>query len=250
TDADCDTAAGEVCANIDEATSEGTCEAPADGSGSGSGSGADTCATDEDCADGEQCDNSACGAIVYQHVAIVSLASADLGTPNGTPGPDLDAVAVVSGGVPSFATSAPVLILGGFSVGKPNENATKADILGPNDVLTDTSGLDCIDPDGHSEFLSLGYKADPQGLVVLAMPSPISATDTISVYEVGNDYCRDITTTRDDAYDVYVGPRDIDAAAINDLNSLSAQGFIKLGGNSGQIGKIFNISAENIAPAQ
>ena len=249
TDADCDTAAGEVCANIDETTSEGTCEAPADGSGSGSGSGSgDTCATDEDCAAGEQCDDSACGAIVYQHVAIVSRAVEDLTKINKTPGPDLDAVAIESGGVSSFAASAPVLIFGRASDGNANENARKNDILGPNDVLTDTSGAICLDADGQSEFMSLGFGDAPQGIVVLAMPNPIAPTDSVAVYEVGNVYCNDVTAVRDDSFDVYVGPVDANPDAITDLDTLLGQGFIKIGSQTAQTGGIFKFSASPIAP--
>jgi hypothetical protein len=242
TDADCDTAAGEVCANIDEATSEGTCEAPADGSGSGSGSGAD-CSTDSSiCTAGQQCDNGACVTIVYQHVAIVSRAVENASNHGNTPGPDIDAVAIKSGGVASFAASVAKVISGRASDPEGNVNAASSAITGTNDAMTDTTGGTCDLAEGQG-FFSLGYGDAPQGIIILAMPNAIAATDSVAVYELGNGFCSNVSVVREDSFEVYVGPLNADVAAITDLTTLIGQGFKLAGSQTAQNGGIFEFAA-------
>jgi hypothetical protein len=242
TNADCDTAAGEVCANIDEATSEGTCEAPADGSGSGSGSGA-TCTTDPTiCSAEQQCDDGACVAIVYQHVAIVSRAVENVNNAGNTPGPDLDAVAIKSGGVSSFAASVAKVIAGRASDPEGNVNAVASAITGPNDAMTDATGGTCDLAEGAG-FLSLGYGDGPQGIVILAMPNAIASTDSVAVYEVGSGFCANVSVAREDSFDVYVGPLVVDLNAITDLTTLVGQGFKLAGSQTAQTGGIFEFAA-------
>jgi hypothetical protein len=223
TDADCDTAAGEICANIDEATSEGTCEAPADGSGSGSGSGEETCTTDPTiCTAEQQCDDGACVAIVYQHVAIVSRAVENVNNAGNTPGPDLDAVAIKSGGVSSFAASVAKVIAGRASDPEGNVNAVASAITGPNDAMTDTTGGTCNLAEGAG-FLSLGYGDGPQG--------------------IGSGFCSNVSVVREDSFDVYVGPLVVDLNAITDLTTLVGQGFKLAGSQTAQTGGIFEFAA-------
>jgi hypothetical protein len=243
TNADCDTAAGEICANIDEATSEGTCEAPADGSGSGSGSGEETCTTDPTiCTAEQQCDDGACVAIVYQHVAIVSRAVENVNNAGNTPGPDLDAVAIKSGGVSSFAASVAKVIAGRASDPEGNVNAVASAITGPNDAMTDTTGGTCNLAEGAG-FLSLGYGDGPQGIVILAMPNAIGAGDSVAVYEVGSGFCSNVSVVREDSFDVYVGPLVVDLNAITDLTTLVGQGFKLAGSQTAQTGGIFEFAA-------
>jgi hypothetical protein len=243
TDADC--AEGETCQIAEGSADENICVA-GEGSGSGSGSGA-TCTTDPTiCSAEQQCDDGACVAIVYQHVAIVSRAVENANNHGNTPGPDLDAVAIKSGGVASFAAAednSPMkLILGRASDPEGNVNANRAAITGPNDAMTDTSGGTCDLAEGQG-FFSLGYGDGPQGIVVLAMPNPIVAGDSIVVYEVGNGFCANVSVVREDSFDVYVGPLNADLAAITDLTSLVGQGFKLAGSQTAQTGGIFEFAA-------
>jgi hypothetical protein len=243
TNADC--AEGETCQIAEGSADENICVA-GEGSGSGSGSGA-TCTTDPTiCSAEQQCDDGACVTIVYQHVAIVSRAVENVNNAGNTPGPDIDAVAIKSGGVASFAAAednSPMkLILGRASDPEGNVNANRAAITGPNDAMTDTSGGTCDLAEGQG-FFSLGYGDGPQGIVVLAMPNPIVAGDSIVVYEVGNGFCANVSVVREDSFDVYVGPLNADLAAITDLTSLVGQGFKLAGSQTAQNGGIFEFAA-------
>jgi len=239
TDADC--ATGETC-QIAEASGDSNVCVAAEGSGSGSGSGAD-CSTDSSiCTAGQQCDNGACVTIVYQHVAIVSRAVEDAGNHGNTPGPDLDAVAIKSGGVASFAASVVKVIDGRASVPEGNVNAASAAITGANNAMTDTTGGTCDLAEGQG-FFSLGYGDAPQGIIILAMPNAIADSDSVVVYEVGSTYCSNVTRAREDSFDVYVGPLVVDVAAITDLTTLIGQGFKLAGSQTAQTGGIFEFAA-------
>lgn len=239
TDADC--AEGETC-QIAEASGDSNICVAAEGSGSGSGSGA-TCTTDPTiCTAEQQCDNGACVAIVYQHVAIVSRAVENVNNAGNTPGPDLDAVAIKSGGVASFAASVAKVIAGRASDPEGNVNAVASAITGPNDAMTDTTGGTCNLAEGAG-FLSLGYGDAPQGIVIVAMPNAIGAGDSVAVYEVGSGFCSNVSVVREDSFDVYVGPLVVDLASITDLTTLVGQGFKLAGSQSAQTGGIFEFAA-------
>jgi hypothetical protein len=245
TNADCDTAAGEICANIDATTLEGTCEAPADGSGSGSGSGAD-CSTDASiCTDGQQCDGTQCVTITYNLIAIVSTATDSVGTPNNTPGPDIDAIAIEKGGVPTFADSVKKVINGGFTSSQPNANLDSSKVLGNTDVLFDTSGIVC-DVSDTAGYFSLGYGSQPQGIIVVGFPTNFGSGDVAKIYEVGATWCvrdnGDSLPLRDDSFEVYYGPSNADTGAITDRASLLGQGFKLAGGSESQEGGIFPVT--------
>lgn len=240
TDADC--AEGETC-QIAEASGDSNICVAAEGSGNGSGSGAETCTTNPAlCGADEQCDNGACVAIVYQHVAIVSRAVENVDNHGNTPGPDIDAVAVKSGGVSSFAASVAKVIQGRASDPEGNVNAVSSAITGANDAMTDTSGATCDLAEGQG-FFSLGYGDGPQGIVVLAMPNAIVDGDSIAVYEVGNGFCSNVSVVREDSFDVYVGPLNADLSAITDLTTLVGQGFKLAGSQTAQNGGIFEFAA-------
>ena len=239
TDADC--AEGETCQIAEGSADANVCVA-AEGSGSGSGSGA-TCTTDASlCSATQQCDNGACVTIVYQHVAIVSRAVENTSNHGNTPGPDIDAVAIKSGGVASFAASVAKVISGRASDPEGNVNAASSAITGPNDAMTDTTGGTCNLAEGAG-FLSLGYGDAPQGIVVLAMPNAIKAGDSVAVYEVGSGFCSNVSVVREDSFDVYVGPLNANVAAITDLTTLIGQGFKLAGSQTAQTGGIFEFSA-------
>jgi hypothetical protein len=239
TDADC--AEGETC-QIAEGSADANICVAAEGSGSGSGSGA-TCTTDPTiCTADQQCDDGACVAIVYQHVAIVSRAVENANNHGNTPGPDLDAVAVKSGGVSSFAASVAKVIQGRASDPEGNVNAASSAITGPNDAMTDTTGGTCDLAEGQG-FFSLGYGDAPQGIIILAMPNAIVDGDSVAVYELGNGFCSNVSVVREDSFEVYVGPLVVDLAAITDLTSLIGQGFKLAGSQTAQNGGIFEFSA-------
>jgi hypothetical protein len=239
TDADC--AEGETCQIAEGSADENICVA-GEGSGSGSGSGA-TCTTDPTiCSAEQQCDDGACVAIVYQHVAIVSRAVENVNNAGNTPGPDLDAVAIKSGGVSSFAASVAKVIAGRASDPEGNVNAVASAITGPNDAMTDTTGGTCNLAEGAG-FLSLGYGDGPQGIVILAMPNAIGAGDSVAVYEVGSGFCSNVSVVREDSFDVYVGPLVVDLNAITDLTTLVGQGFKLAGSQTAQTGGIFEFAA-------
>ncbi len=244
TDADCDTAAGEVCADIDATTLEGTCEAPADGSGSGSGEGsaAVTCDTDPTiCPADQQCDDGVCASFVY-----VALGSRGAETPNepNTPGPDIDAIAVSKGGVQTFASEV-IQFVEGPELAAGNDNNDSSKLIGPNDAMSDSNSpkVDCdldglenasddVEPDGTNDtsatFTSLGFQG---GYVIVKLPVSIVDGDEIVVYELGNLWCENIGRDRADAYDVYVGLSNADVDAITSPAGFSnpAFGFTGIG---------------------
>lgn len=237
TDADC--AAGETC-QIAEGSADANICVAAEGSGSGSGA---TCTTDPTiCIVEQQCDDGACVAIVYQHVAIVSRAVENVNNAGNTPGPDIDAVAIKSGGLASFAASVAKVIAGRASDPEGNVNAVASAITGPNDAMTDTTGGTCNLAEGAG-FLSLGYGDAPQGIVILAMPNAIGAGDSVAVYEVGSGFCSNVSVVREDSFDVYVGPLVVDLNAITDSTTLIGQGFKLAGSQSAQTGGIFEFAA-------
>ena len=175
-------------------------------------------------------------------VAIVSRAVENPANHGNTPGPDLDAVAIKSGGVSSFAASVAKVISGRTSDSEGNVNSASSAITGPNDAMTDTPGGQCNLFEGQG-FFSLGYGDGPQGIVVLAMPNAIQPGDSVAVYEVGNGFCSNVSTVRDDSFEVYVGPLNANLAAITDLSSLIGQGFLLAGTQSAQTGGIFEFAA-------
>ena len=108
--------------------------------------------------------------------------------------------------------------------------------------MTDTTGGTCDLAEGAG-FFSLGYGDAPQGIIILAMPNAIAATDSVAVYEVGNGFCSNVSVVREDSFEVYVGPLVVDLAAITDLTSLIGQGFKLAGSQTAQNGGIFEFAA-------
>jgi hypothetical protein len=182
--------------------------------------------------------NFVCQSNVNQFVAIVSSAAENLTNHGFNPGPDIDAVAVKSGVVSSFAASVAKVIQGRASIPEGNLNADPAAAIGPNDAMTDITGGACDLAEGQGYF-SLGYGDAPQGIIILAMPNPITDGDSILVYELGNDFCSNISVVREDTFEVYVGPNDANLAAVTDLFTLLNEGFNPVGAQSLRVGGIF-----------
>jgi hypothetical protein len=176
------------------------------------------------------------------YVAIVSRAVENPSNHGNTPGPDLDAVAVMSGGVSSFAASVAKVIQGRSSDPEGNVNDVSSAITGPNDAMTDNTGGTCDLAEGQG-FFALGYGDSPQGIIVLAMPNAIQTGDSVVVYEIGPGFCSNVNVVREDSFDVYVGPSNVNVAAITDLSSLVGQGFLLAGTQSAQNGGIFEFAA-------
>jgi hypothetical protein len=104
--------------------------------------------------------------------------------------------------------------------------------------MTDITGGACDLAEGQGYF-SLGYGDAPQGIIILAMPNPITDGDSILVYELGNDFCSNISVVREDTFEVYVGPNDANLAAVTDLFTLLNEGFNPVGAQSLRVGGIF-----------
>ncbi len=248
TNADC--AEGETCQIAEGSADANICVAgEGSGSGSGEGSAAVTCATDPTiCTADQQCDDGVCASFVY-----IALVSRGEETPNetNTPGPDIDAIAVLKGNVPSFATEV-VKFVPGPELSAGNDNSDQSKLLGPNDAMSDTSGDKCDldglanaddsgEPNGRADdsvatFTSLGFQG---GFVIVRMPVSIADGDVISVYELGNLWCDNISRDRADSFDIYVGLSSVDVDTITsaaDFNVTS--GFQTVGGQSAANGGI------------
>ena len=240
TDADC--AEGETC-QIAEGSADANICVAAEGSGSGSGSGSGaTCTTDPTiCTADQQCDDGAC--IDFQYVTLVSRGTLTDGELN-TPGPDIDAIAVVRGGVSEFASEFKQFVKGGETAdGNVNSDASK--LLGPNDAMTDSNSpkVDC-DLDGTNSpsdsepptrandavptFCSLGFT---DGFVVVKMPTKLRDGDEIKVYELGSTWCENVGRTRADEYEIYVGGADLVIDASTTVADVKAK-FTLLGGQT------------------
>ena len=217
----------------------GACRGVGDSGTTDTGAG-DTGAADTNNTDTAPIDTGTTSAGSF--VAIVSRAVENPSNHGNTPGPDLDAVAVKSGGVSSFAASVAKVIAGRTSDPEGNVNSASSAITGPNDAMTDTTGGACDLTEGQG-FFSLGYGDAPQGIVILAMPNAIRPGDSIAVYEIGNGFCANISVVREDSFDVYVGPLNADLNVITNLTTLLGEGFRLAGSQTAQNGGIFEFAA-------
>lgn len=257
TDAECDVEANEICKDIQE-DGKGVCGAAEAAGTCGDGAACSdnfacntetsachtTCTTEAECVSGFICnDANACVAdatatVTYPYVAVVSETSNDDDL-NGTntPGPDIDAIEIISGGTSSFATlvSKSNQGAGGDDDNDGNVNEDVNVITGANDAIPDTAG-DCNlseDTEG-GEFWSMG---DETGFAVVTFAQPIVDGDTIRVWELDDTLCDNVGTTRADRYGISVGNSNVDLALITASTNISGDNWLSQGSSSANGGK-------------
>ena len=204
------------------------------------------CTTGDDCASGI-CEGGVCvpepAMAPYLFVAVVSTATGDEALENNTPGPDIDAVQLIKGGVDTFATAVESFAAGevGFD---GNVNDDVALVVGPNDAIPAVDGSeDCnfAEVGDGAEFHSMGGAG---GYFVVSFGGGLEVTngDTINVWEIASTSCANVGTIRPDSYDVFIGT----AAALQATTSaadISAENGWSLVGASSPTGGIFSMAA-------
>ncbi len=176
------------------------------------------------CLDFEQCrGGSACeipdGEVVgscapvapFTWVAVVSAAAGDESLAADSPGPEIDAVALVDDSTVVWATSVLSAAVGTLTGGNA-VNGVPENVLGAPDDFT-TPGGDCaLDPEATT--FAIGGAA---GFVAVSFDGSAAIEDgaTIRVIELaaGPSGCGNITTERPDTFDVYLGRGDGPATA-------------------------------------
>lgn len=246
-DADC-TVDGETCQNISTETNEGTCQpvtAPTCGGDvqcSGgfacdatAGTCAATCDATAGCVEGFTCDTttSTCAAdvVTYPYIALISSTTDgdDLNDTNN-PGPDIDAIQITHGGANIFATGieASNQGAGGNSAGE-NSNRSVNAVLNANDQMPNTQGSDCGDllEDPNALYWSMG---DNTGFVVVSFGSNnVESGDTVTVWEVDNNWCDDISVERNDSYIFSAGTNNVVTSSIATANDISGAEWLSFG---------------------
>ena len=189
------------------------------GSGSGSGSGDPLGAIGDACTEGADCESGICEGDVcvaeamamdpYLFVAVVSTATGADAVDNNTPGPDIDAIQLIKGGINNFATA--VESFGAGAVGADgNVNNDAALVVGPNDAIPAVDGsADCNlaevgDTNPSAQFHSLGGDG---GYVVVSFATGIEVEngDTINIWELADTTCNNVDRVRPDSYNVFIG---------------------------------------------
>jgi Cys-rich repeat protein len=194
-----------------------------------------SCTDGSTCNDGYQCnaDTSMCevvAAVPYLFVAVTSevpLSSDDANGPN--PGPDIDAIVLMSGETTIPATTVAGGVIGVSADGE-NTRTTASDVTGARSAMTgDGPVFECNTDDG-SGYYSL---ADNTGFVVVSFGAEIGDGDMITVYELDETNCSNLSTTRAEAYGVYVGQDAATATTAADVrNTWCAVGAPLAGGGT------------------
>lgn len=210
--------------------------------GSGDGSGEVACTDGSECAEGEVCENDICveapmGA-PYLFVAVVSNAQGDDALGTNTPGPDIDAIQLIKGGVDNFAATVEGSTTGPIDDAEGNANDDPSLVTGANDAMAATSGEDCnlAEVGDGGQFYSMGGDG---GYVIVGFATGIEVEDgdTVNVWELSDETCTNVNTVRPDAYSVYIGT---DAASVTSAADISAANGWQLLGASGANGGIFS----------
>jgi hypothetical protein len=231
-----DCADGETCV-YEEGEETGVCEGPDDGDGTGSGGPPIGCTTDaecglylcdtdgtdncfaactdgSECADSAQCTDSVCTEITdvpYTFAAVVSTATGD-STAADNPGPDVDAIVVVQGGVELPAAAVRASLVGTVTGGDNSTGAagnvtgTPNDFNGPDQECELESATNYFAFGGSGGFVAVSFAASVE----------IIDGDSVKVYELagGPGNCSNITTERADTFEVYIGASDSAAPAV------------------------------------
>ena len=231
---------------LSETETEGTCEMIepepcADGATCSDGFACDdtamTCfdsceAGDDHCAEGFSCDAGACvaTAMTYPYVALISeTTNADDINDTNTPGPDIDAIELTSGGTSVFATTIEASAQGaGGDADSRNANGVIATITGPNDAIPDGGG-DCnLAEDDASQFWSMG---DTTGFAVVSFGQDLLDGDTVTVWELDNVICN-FSTERTDAYGAYVGSSAAELSEATTATDIGGDAWLALGSSA------------------
>ncbi len=149
----------------------------------------------------------------YVYVAVRSRTSTAADLDNNTPGPDIDAVEIFNLDGSSWATE--IWATPGELGANGSVNEDPDAVLGEDDAF-EANG-DCIldDDTMDARFYSMGG-GDPllgdEGWLVVSFEDGVSVVDgdVVGVYEVGADDCANISTERDDEYEVYICNSDFD----------------------------------------
>ncbi len=245
--ADC--AEDEICSGLTEEVTEGTCE-KVEAATCGEGAACSnnfacntetstchtTCTTDAECVSGFTCsDTNACVAdatatVTYPYVAIISETTNAEDLENNTPGPDIDAIELISGGTSYFAAQVPASFQGAAD---ENANNDVNAITGPLDAIP-SSGTDCdLAEVPNAKFWSMG---DNTGFAVVTFSQNVADGDMIRVWELDDLLC-DIGP-RSDQYAVSVGNNAVDLATISTASSVSGNNWTHQGSSNGGGGKI------------
>lgn len=233
-----------------DADEDGTPIGDGSGSGDGSadGSGDAGCTDGSECADGEQCeivDGETTGTCVpvpetpYLYVAIVSRADGDQALDTNTPGPDVDAIQLIKGGVDNFAAT--VEASGAGAVGDPgNNNDDVSVVVGANDAIPTTDGSEDCDLSESADGGTFWSMGGDGGYVIVSFATgiEIETGDTLNVWELADDNCANVGTARPDAYEVYITAT-ADVASVNAAADITVDnGWALVGSSTG--GGIFS----------
>lgn len=232
TDASTDTAPARCTVEDDPVCGDYLCDVA-------SGECFSSCVFGDECADGRACDivdmeeGGECvspGGADFIYLAIVSTADGSDALDNQNPGPDIDAITVMRGGV----ESAPIELTT-FRDGQTGEDANARPLSTHWNALfeRDTVVGGVCDLDAQPGYVSLGGST---GFVAMQMPFALEAGDQIIVYEVDSNYCSDAAVERPDTYEVYAtdgvfGPNTPDTA--DDIRQLWC--FVGASGGTGGV---------------
>lgn len=162
------------------------------------------CADATDCVADGQCDDidgvGVCSVVTetpYMYVAVVSSSTGTDALDNQNPGPDIDAIALSTGGAETLASE-----VVSFQEGAEGDEANTRPLSTHNNAVlakdTVTGGV--CDLDAQPGYVALG---DNTGYIVVGFGRELAAGDQVVVYEVDSNYCADAATERPDTYEVY-----------------------------------------------
>ncbi|MFT6628504.1 MAG: hypothetical protein ACJA1R_001766 [Flavobacteriales bacterium] len=209
-------------------------------------SGMTACTDGTECADTEQCTDGFCESIPatpYLYVAIVSNVPAGSaeGIETNTPGPDVDAIQLIQGGVDNFAAVVEGSAQGETDADEGNNNADSSKVTGANDAIPAVDGSEDCNLDEAADggtFFSMGGEG---GFLIVSFAAGIEITtgDTLNVWELSDASCANVSTVRPDAFSVYVS-NTTDVSGVATAADISAANGWQLVGASGGNGGIFS----------
>lgn len=193
-----------------------------------------SCTDGSECGDGYQCnaDSMMCELVPEDPYSFVAVHSRVAGTDDAinntnTPGPDIDAIILTSGGAEIPATTVEGGVAGSFNADEGNAASDASTVTGARDSTADVT--DC---DLSGGYYSLG--AD-DGFVIVSFGAGVEMADgdSVAVYELANGStdpgnCENVGSNWSDTYDVYIN-NDATAATAADI----AGGWCLIGSKAG-----------------